>query len=173
MFVAACTGQGSTGESRQVASTTTDVVAQAGAALHRAVRLPTAARGGRCPVTRVVSQPTPGVSPMLGTGPALPVGIVDGVLRYVAPSRPGDSQYALNAFAGSKWGGDVFLARQGQPGRYCADTPATDTEAADMSRCSRQSAPRIGLFIGHGIVPRDPRERPTTGMNPAVLRSFH
>jgi hypothetical protein len=75
----------------------------------RPLRLPKVAHGGRCPVTTVVSQPTPGLGPMLGTGPARPVGRADGVLSYVAPPRPGDPNYALNGFAGSKWGGQKVL----------------------------------------------------------------
>jgi hypothetical protein len=110
LFAAACSGPGSGAESRPISSTTTETKAQPGAALRRSLRLPKVVRGAACPVTTAHSEPTPGLGVMLGSGPARPVGLLDGVLRYVAPAPAGSpAQAPGGAFAGSRWGGNKVL----------------------------------------------------------------
>jgi hypothetical protein len=67
------------------------------------LRLPTLAAGQSCPVSSP-RQLSPAFAPGLGTGPAYPVGIPNGVLRFEYPPTAKNT-----VFGGSDWGGQKVL----------------------------------------------------------------
>lgn len=94
------------------------------------VRLPP---GGTCPVTTAVSQPDPGLGPLLGEGPARPTGLARGaVLNYLSPVERSD--WMDQTWGGQKvlwavdpaWGGPVLVRgrRLDAPGELAFEDPA-------------------------------------------------
>ena len=102
----------------------------------RPLQLPRLSPAERCPVTTERSQPTAALGVMLGHGAVRPVGVPDGVLRYVAPSDD-----PLNAFRGSAWGGNKVLWAVGP------------TVRGDVLIRGRQLDGSGGLRFGMGVTP--------------------
>jgi hypothetical protein len=67
------------------------------------LHLPALAAGDRCPISQP-HQLSPAFGPGLGTGPAYPVGIANGVLRFEYPPSPTNTM-----FGDSDWGGQKVL----------------------------------------------------------------
>ena len=93
------------GSAAAVVSTSADGRASPGAAQidvlrSRPVRLPSLAQGARCPVTTEVASPSTEIGPMLGLGPARPVGLAPFALLTIAPPQNYGSQ---------RWGGDKVM----------------------------------------------------------------
>jgi hypothetical protein len=94
----------SSGQHRGVPNSTTTPSLLSIDLMHRPLHLPRAKPNAACPVTRGASQPTVALGVMLGVGPVRPVAVASGQLLYVAPSNG-----PLNAFHGSRWGGNKLL----------------------------------------------------------------
>lgn len=67
----------------------------------RPVDLPLVLPGGSCPVTTTTHAPDPAFGAVLGSGPAGPVGMKEGVLSYVGPTSP--------SWSDPWWGGQKVL----------------------------------------------------------------
>lgn len=69
----------------------------------RPLAIPTMSDGSGCPVTTSMHRPDPDLGPILGTGPAGPVGLLPGpVLRFVGPGEHTD-------WVDAAWGGQKVL----------------------------------------------------------------
>ena len=104
MLIHDCSGPGATKPGPSPSAAPTD---SADLGPHAELRRPWAQvmipAGGTCPVTTAVSQPDPGLGPLLGEGPARPAGLGRGaVLAYVAPVKGSD-------WIDQTWGGQKVL----------------------------------------------------------------